>query len=162
MINIKIMQPYHHNKVSQLKVDEAQLKYVGTIEEILLNASAEVHPHIIQVEDEIVGLFLIDTTYGQSYDFAASDSLGLRGYFIDSRFQGRGYGKGAVKLMPDYLREQYPEKSDIYLTVNCLNPNARKCYLSGGFVDTEQLYMGGAAGPQHIMHLPLASASTSI
>lgn len=41
------------------------------------------------------------------------------------------------------------------LTVNARNPAARAVYLAGGFADTGELYLGGPAGPQHVMRLPL-------
>lgn len=58
-----------------------------------------------------------------------------------------------LRALPSYLNESYPERSAVYLTVNCRNVAAYQCYLKAGFQDTGNLYHGGPAGPQHIMML---------
>ncbi|CAM3717435.1 Acetyltransferase (GNAT) family protein [Vibrio aerogenes CECT 7868] len=140
-------------EVSRLKVNEEQLPFVGHIMDILSIVSGTVYPHLVMAGEKIVGFFLIDTAYGERYDFAHSDSLGLRGFFIDRQFQGKGYGKQAVQLLSVYLPPEYPDHQSIYLTVNCRNPGAQHCYLNAGFNETNQLYYGGDAGPQHVMKL---------
>jgi RimJ/RimL family protein N-acetyltransferase len=152
MITIEKMKTRHLAGVITLSVVEEQRKFVGTIDEILANANAQIRPHIILVGDEIVGFFLIDTTYSKNYDFARqSNSIGLRSFFISKEHQGKGYAKQAILALPNYLSEAYPHHSKIFLTVNCQNSIAKELYLKGGFQDTSTLYHGGAAGPQHIM-----------
>ncbi|GAM64435.1 histone acetyltransferase HPA2 [Vibrio ishigakensis] len=56
-----------------------------------------------------------------------------------------------VQQLPRFLQETYSDYHAVYLTVNCKNPAAFQCYLKAGFVDTEELYLGGDAGPQHVM-----------
>lgn len=155
MITITAMQRAHLNEVAELEVANEQVQFVGTINEILLNIDENVHPHVILWNNQVIGFFLIDTTYGDHYDFAKTYSLGLRGYFISHPFQGKGYGKKAISLLASYLQRYYSSYSHIYLTVNAKNPAARHCYLNGGFRDTNDLYLGGTAGPQHIMVLKL-------
>ncbi len=41
------------------------------------------------------------------------------------------------------------------LTVNVRNQVARRLYLRHGFSDSGQLYLGGNAGPQHVLRLDL-------
>ncbi|UAB71492.1 GNAT family N-acetyltransferase [Vibrio sp. SCSIO 43132] len=155
MLSLQPMEPKHLEQVSDLRVEESQLKFVGTMEEILVNVDDKVHPNVMLSGDRIVGFFLIDTSYPASYEFAQSGSLGLRAFFIDSRYQGNGYGKQAVASLKPFLNDQYPSHHSIYLTVNCKNPGAYRCYDLAGFQDTQELYHGGAAGPQHIMVMPL-------
>nr|WP_274615288.1 GNAT family N-acetyltransferase [Vibrio fluvialis] len=150
------MQPQHLTQVAELHVADEQVKFVGTIDEILVNIDDKIHPHLMLADGQVVGFFLIDTLYSQQYDFAGSHHLGLRAFFVSQQAQGNGYGKQAARLLKEYLQRLYPQFHRIYLTVNCKNPCARYCYLGGGFEDTGEMYLGGAAGPQHIMQLDLS------
>ncbi|SHO58942.1 GNAT family N-acetyltransferase [Vibrio quintilis] len=154
-IRIIRMNIRHLPEVSRLKVNDDQLPFVGHIQEILTIISGTVYPHLVMAGEQVAGFFLIDTAYGDQYDFAPVGCLGLRAFFIDQKFQGLGCGKQAVRLLPAYLQSEYPAYQEVYLTVNCRNPGARHCYLSADFQDTNALYSGGSAGPQHIMKLVL-------
>lgn len=151
MVKIEKMTTRHLGEVITLSVVEEQKKFVATIDEILANANAQIRPHVIFAEDKIVGFFLIDTVYAKNVDFAKTNSLGLRSFFISQHHQGKGYAKQAISALPNYLSEAYPNYSRLYLTVNCQNPIAKELYLKGGFEDTNNLYHGGSVGPQHIM-----------
>ncbi|MBL4261054.1 GNAT family N-acetyltransferase [Vibrio fluvialis] len=156
MLTLQPMQPQHLTQVAELNVADEQVKFVGTIDEILVNIDDKIHPHLMLADGQVVGFFLIDTLYSQQYDFAGSHHLGLRAFFVSQQAQGNGYGKQAARLLKEYLQRLYPQFHRIYLTVNCKNPGARHCYLGGGFEDTGETYLGGAAGPQHIMQLDLS------
>ncbi|GGN23078.1 MULTISPECIES: GNAT family N-acetyltransferase [Marinomonas] len=151
MIHIEKMTTRHLADVLLLSVADEQQRFVGSIEEILKSANAQIRPHVIFVEGIVVGFFLIDTIYAKHFDFAKKHSLGLRSFFISKEFQGRGFAKQAILALPHYLKETFPTHSIIYLTVNCQNPVAKELYLKGGFEDTNNLYHGGPAGPQHIL-----------
>lgn len=156
MLTIEKLTTADFESVRSLSVDDTQQQYVGTTEEILSNLSSSCIPHIIKQESEIVGFFLLDFSYSESYEFVTEDNcIGLRAYLIDAKQQGNGYGVKAVKLLPDYVKSHFPDVSKIYLTVNCKNPIAKNCYVKAGFIDNGDLYLGGAAGPQHIMSLNL-------
>ncbi len=155
MIKIERMKPHHLEQVTTLEVAEDQLKYVGTLEEILVNVSDACHPHVVIANNEIVGFFLLDIEYPENYDFCAVNSVGLRAFLISNKYQGKGYGKGATLALRPYLKANIPKYQYIYLTVNCKNVAAYRCYLSANFEDTKALYLGGAAGPQHIMRLKI-------
>ncbi|RBP80011.1 GNAT family N-acetyltransferase [Marinomonas rhizomae] len=159
MVIIEKMTTQHLADVINLGVVEEQRKFVGTIDEILKSANAQVRPHVIFAEDQIVGFFLIDITYSKNYDFAKqSNSIGLRSFFISKEYQGGGYAKQAILILPNYLSEAYPNHTEIFLTVNCQNSIAKALYLKGGFKDTNSLYYGGSAGPQHIMVRAISSS----
>jgi RimJ/RimL family protein N-acetyltransferase len=111
--------------------------------------------HVILSEGQPVGFFAIDRDYADHHDFAPAGVLGLRQFMIDHVAQGQGHASAACRALKPYLQAQYPGAGSCYLTVNCRNPNARRAYLKGGFIDTGALYVDGGFGPQHIMHLPL-------
>lgn len=142
-------------QVIQLSVAEQQLPYIGTIDEVLINADEHTHPHIVLKDELVIGIFLIDMLYPQSYEFAEDGSLGFRAFLIDQHQQGQGYGGKVMGQLRGYLAQHYPSHHSIYLTVNCKNTSAYQCYVKNGFVDTNEYYLGGAAGPQHIMLMKL-------
>jgi RimJ/RimL family protein N-acetyltransferase len=115
---------------------------------------------VIVAEDQVVGFFLIDTVYDQSIGLTTKQNmtkknLGLRKFFIDSKHQGNGYAKQTLQALPAYLQSEFPNYTDLYLTVNCKNDAAKILYLSHGFEDTNELYLEGPSGPQHIMGMDL-------
>ncbi len=59
-------------------------------------------------------------------------------YMIDEQQQGKGYGKAALPLIVEQMRQQYGCK-DIYLTLEDGNARAVYLYTSFGFEPTEEL-----------------------
>ncbi|MGF1908382.1 GNAT family N-acetyltransferase [Vibrio kasasachensis] len=158
MLFITPMLPEHHTQLLQLALAEEQIKYVGSMEEMLANIGATTHPHVLVFNDKVIGFFLLDLLYHCGYSFCPPDGIGLRAYFVDGHQQGQGYGTDGMRLLPNYIKHHYPERRSVYLTVNCLNTAAYRCYFKAGFVDTNELYHGGAAGPLRVMALPIVQA----
>ncbi len=154
-VQLSPLQQQHHSTLESLTVHPEQLKFVGTLQEILCNVSSSVHPNVVMFEGEVVGFFLIDTHYSDDYTFCQGAALGLRAFFIGQAHQGKGFGKAATAALKPFLNQYYVNAKQIYLTVNCKNPSAYACYVAAGFEDTDKLYHGGAAGPQHILRLAL-------
>ena len=159
MIAIRKLTESDVDDVKNLAVNSEQVRLVGTIEDLLSEVEDSWNYHVITENEKIVGFFNIDSAYSDTYPFTIQGELGLRAFFIDSSCQGKGYGKAATVALGRYLKEAYPDRSSIVLTVNCENPGAYRCYLGGGFCDTGELFHGGKAGPQHIMRMSLDIAS---
>jgi RimJ/RimL family protein N-acetyltransferase len=152
-VKIRSYNPGDWAQVSKLSVMNDQLKYVASIDYLFRNRKANWDYFVIELNDTIVGFFNLDTAYWKEYEFAAQGEFGIRSFFIDQRFQGQGYARQAVLLLPDHIFQHYLNCPSLCLTVNCKNPVAYQSYLAGGFLDTHELYLGGAAGPQHIMRV---------
>lgn len=84
------------------------------------------------------------------YDFAVP-ALGLRAFFIDTDWQGRGFGTLALAALIIDLAERHPRACLLVLTVNRNNHATRRLYLRAGFHDGNELYHGGRSGPQHLL-----------
>ncbi len=156
MLEIERLNESHINAIQKVSVADEQLRFAGTAEEFLQDGSDTAHLHVIKQDGSIVGFFKLDIAYSESYPFCPSDGIGLRFFVIDKSQQGKGLGTRAVKALFDYLKMSYPSFKSVYLTVNCKNPAARSCYLKGGFEDNGEQYLGGSAGPQHIMRGKIA------
>lgn len=151
MLEINKLDDSHITAIKMISLTEEQVRFAGTAESFLAEVSETVHRYVIEYGAEVVGFFKIDVEYPRKYEFCPEGALGLRAFAIDRSQQGKGIGKGTVGALFPYLKLNYPEHSAVYLTVNCKNPAAISCYEKGGFERTGELYLGGAAGPQHIM-----------
>lgn len=111
--------------------------------------------HLIEHNAQPAGFFAIEPDYAAKHSFAPIGVIGLRMFLIDHAHQGKGVATKACRMLRDYLHNQYDDAPECWLTVNLRNPGARKAYLAGGFIDTNELYLDGGAGPQQILRLPL-------
>lgn len=143
--------------VQNITLADEQNKFASTAEAFLKDGSETMQLHIIKCDAAVVGFFKIDIAYASKHEFCPDGGIGLRTFAIDLNHQGKGLGSRAVKALFPYLSANYDAYDAIYLTVNCKNPGAKKCYLKGGFVDTGKQYYGGKIGPQYIMSGKIAA-----
>ncbi|WP_028670441.1 GNAT family N-acetyltransferase [Saccharospirillum impatiens] len=139
-----------------LTVAPEQRVYTGTVTEALAGMGEFRHPHGVFLDETMVGFFIVDSAFAVEFDFCDANDLGIRTFLIDSQHQGLGLGKAATVALRPFLVTAFPGVSAVWLTVNCRNPGAYRCYEQGGFSDTGALYEGGSAGPQHVMRLALS------
>lgn len=143
----------HFPAVRLIILGEQDVAFSTSVEEFLAEDVNGIYRYLILLDDQVVGFFKIQETYSQEHDFCPAEGLGLRMVAIDNRQQGKGLGTAMIKALPSLLRECHGGFSAVYLTVNCQNPAARRCYEKGGFEDTGSLYLGGGLGPQYIMRM---------
>ncbi|MBT1444982.1 GNAT family N-acetyltransferase [Shewanella sp. JM162201] len=184
MIRLEKMTESTRALAQLLEVAPEQLRFVGTMDEILAIAGGAIvpvlvwhHPDVNQDDTgntaadasadattnssaadasaEVVGFFLLDKEYDREHEFANASDLGFRAFLIDVRHQGKGFGKAALKALPTFVQTRYPQFQRLVLTVNLNNTLARDLYLKSNFIDSNSHYLGGSAGPQHIFYLPL-------
>ncbi|WP_428451014.1 PhzF family phenazine biosynthesis isomerase [Photobacterium kasasachensis] len=161
-LTLRKMEENDRRLLCELAVSEHQSDFVLPVADTLENKTLNEDFHVIclgdnEAESTILGFFILDHSFANHPEFSQFGELGLRAYFIDARYQGKGFGRQSCQLMGDYVATHYPSVSSLVLTVNQRNTPARALYLSCGFLDSESLYLGGPAGPQHIMYLPLAA-----
>jgi RimJ/RimL family protein N-acetyltransferase len=137
-----------------LTVHEAQYDFVGRIAASLPDAEAceGSEAMVILGDGEPIGFYRVEL-YARSIagiDFARV-TLGLRSFFIDARWQGRGLGAVALDAAMRDIARRHPTAQDVVLTVNIRNTPALALYRRYGFRETGGLYHGGRSGPQHLM-----------
>lgn len=141
-----------------LRVHPEQTGYVGRISDLLADAAQcpACEPMAILCGDSPVGYYRIEpnarSVTGHDFELPA---LGLRSFFIDAGWQGRGLASQALQAMVTDLVKRHPQARRLVLTVNCRNKVAVRLYLRHGFIDDGQLYHGGPSGPQHLLWRPL-------
>ena len=130
MIHLEDITP--DNWREELKVSKEQERYVSDAMKILARAYAfrnqRSYACIIYEEGEPIGMALYyDCDELQAYDFSQ--------LFIDERYQGRGYGKMAAKLILDRMRKD-GKYSEVVLCYIEGNKAAKELYEKLGFYHT--------------------------
>jgi ribosomal protein S18 acetylase RimI-like enzyme len=146
--------------VMAIRVAPDQVRFGGIPAQSVLAADREdARASVVILRDGTpVGYFQLDTRSVPGAP-AAADILGLRALAIDLGAQGIGVGTAALAQLPAYVREHFPTRRFVTLTVNTDNPPAIALYRRAGFVDAGTgLYLGGRAGPQHVLILDVWAA----
>ena len=159
MIRLVPVPPDQKARVAHLKVAPGQDRFVRDGAFAASETDPSLDLYAVELAGDIVGMFKLDRAYADAprHDFAQAGDLGLRGVLVDAGHQGKGIGRAFLAALPDLVRMRYPQAKRLVLTVNCQNHAARKAYLAAGWQDEGRLYLGGDAGPQHVLLLPLAS-----
>lgn len=131
---IRLEEVNEENWRLPLKVAENQTAYVPVPTVILARAYAyrrsRSMAYVIYSDEAPVGMVMY-------HDCAAMDAYILSELFIDARYQGRGYGKAAVRCVLDMMRRdgRYRKVCLCYIEGNTA---ARALYQSFGFVETDR------------------------
>lgn len=153
MIQLVHVPPVDLHRLAGLRQHPGQ--YANDGAEMILDPTAMLTFHAIEVDGEVVGMFKLDPLYHERHDFAEPGAIGLRGMLIDRARQGQGIGSRALSLLASHVRNHYPDAREVVLTVNELNPVGRAAYLKAGFRDGGEVYTGGSRGPQHVLRMDL-------
>lgn len=117
-----------------LKVSEAQKNYVSAPYAMLARAYAyreqRSRAFVIYNDETPVGM-------GMYHDCPKLDAFDLSQIFIDERYQGRGYGRAATKLVLDAMKQDGKYKKAVLCYIEG-NDAARKLYESFGFIETDR------------------------
>lgn len=74
-----------------------------------------------------------------------ADAMYLLHFFIDQRFQGRGYGAESLRSLIVFAQVKYPRRRALALTVHPENVHAQRLYANAGFCPTGELVDGEPA-----------------
>ena len=117
-----------------LKVSETQKNYVANPYTMLARAYAyreqRSRAFVIYHDETPVGM-------GMYHDCPEYDAFDLSQIFIDERYQGRGYGRAATKLVLDAMKQDGKYKKAILCYIEGNNA-ARKLYEGFRFVEIDR------------------------
>ena len=118
-----------------LKVHPEQQKFVPSVAESLASAYIKpwdeaLDPFAIYNNDILIGCFYL------SYTPESKDNYWIGGFFIDKRYQGKGFGKMALCEILKFIPTVHTNCIAVNLTVEKDNIIAQKLYRSLGFSDT--------------------------
>ena len=137
MVRLEKITKQNIEDVLALNVSEEQKGFVITTAESLAKAyeySDTAYPFAVYDADEIVGFIMMGFYEIKGY-------YTLWEFLIDQRFQNKGYGRQALKLGMQYVRDTFGDV-DIYTGVAPQNSVAKRLYESVGFVKTGNIELG--------------------
>lgn len=132
--------------ILKLKVSKEQKSYVAGNDISLIEAyiskteNGQIFPFGIYKDDVPVGFLMVGFGTDSSWDDApaiAQNNYDLRRLMIDTKYQGRGYGKKALNLALEFIRTFPCGRAEYcWLSYEPENKAARDLYRSFGFVET--------------------------
>ena len=137
MISIKEITRENLDEVLALSVNENQRTFVSTNAESLAQAyvySETAYPFAVYEDSTLVGFIMMGYYEVKQY-------YTLWKFMIDKRYQNRGYGRKALELGINFLKDKF-DVSEIYTGVAPGNEMAKHLYSSMGFEDTGLVELG--------------------
>lgn len=117
-----------------LQVAESQRKYVSSAPWLLARAygyrNYRANAFIICDDETPVGM-------GLYYDCPDLEAYNFSQLFIDERYQGRGYGKAAVRLVLEAMKQDGTYRKVVIFYIEG-NDAAKNLYAQFGFVETDR------------------------
>lgn len=132
------------NEIEYYELTEEQLRYTGHPKDCLKLSAEDSDRYLILAmeEDKLVTFFVLHKNEGVKPYSTKNSSILLRAFSTDFRYQGRGYAKKALMLLPEFVKENFSETNEIVLAVNLKNEAAQGLYKKCGFVDEGVRKMG--------------------
>lgn len=93
----------------------------------------EKHPILILKADKLVGFFILQRGESLARYTDNVQSILFKSHSIDLNYQGQGYAKASLKLLPNYIRTHFPEVEEIVLSVEADNISSQMLYVRSGF-----------------------------
>ncbi|WP_022761161.1 GNAT family N-acetyltransferase [Butyrivibrio sp. AD3002] len=137
MIHLESVTRDNIEELIELSVREDQQSFVSTVAESLAQAyvySENAYPFAVYEDDILVGFIMMGYYEVKQY-------YTLWKFLIDYRYQNKGYGRQALVLGLEYIKEKF-NPPDIYTGVVPGNTVAKDLYKSVGFEDTGLIECG--------------------
>jgi RimJ/RimL family protein N-acetyltransferase len=157
MIELRFYRPQDFAEINYI-LSEEQLQFTAlpknALERIKERKDGQKHAICIVYEDSIVGFFVLDTSDDKKDLSENEQAILLRSLSINPLFQGKGIAKKAMFLMPNFVKNSFPDCNEIVLAVNFQNSSAYQLYLKTNFVDEGKTNLG-RNGLQYVLKLKL-------
>jgi len=130
--------------IEQYQITEEQLKFTGSpIESMkLVNEDPNRFAILAIEEGKLVTYFNLHKDDGVKPFSTHPNAILLRTFSTDFRYQGKGYAKQALKLLPSFIKQHFSNINEIVLAVNVRNEAAQALYKKCNFVDEGERRMG--------------------
>lgn len=159
-ITISRLTSRHFDELRRLRVRPEQEEFaVPDAQALAQQLKSSELPFVMLKNTHLVGFFFVDLDYSKNHDFCSQQGAGVRMVMVDQAFQGQGIAARCLMQLPRWLQQHYPDIKELYLTVNCRNPRALRCYEKCNYLNTGELYLGGPVGPQYIMRSEISESS---
>jgi RimJ/RimL family protein N-acetyltransferase len=121
-----------------------QLRFTGTPKDsiVLSKEDPDRYPILAMDDNKLVTFFVLHKNEGIKPYTENTKAILIRAFSTDSRYQGKGYAKKALRLLPTFLNEHLSDTSEMVLAVNVKNKAAQELYKKCGFIDEGVRRMG--------------------
>ena len=148
MIHLEKLTYENFEDVFELKPKKVQYPFVASnmfsVAEayVTMINGGHVYPFVIYNDERVVGF--IQLAYGENADqdgvSMEKDSYEVWRFMIDKHYQGRGYGKDALRLALEFIRTFPAGPAELcWISYEPENEIARKLYASFGFEETGEM-----------------------
>ena len=148
MIHLEKITYENFEEIFELKIKKSQYPFVASnlfsIAEAYVTETngGHVFPFAIYNDEKLVGF--IQLAYGENADqdgvSVEKDNYEVWRLMIDKRYQGKGYGKAALKLALDFIKTWPCGKAEYcWISYEPENEVAKNLYASLGFEETGEM-----------------------
>lgn len=116
-----------------------QMRFAGHPAYVINRQRKDYEPYVIFKDDEIIGVFALETGRILKTLGAPDNAVYLRGLSIDAAHQGKGYFKHIISAVEQLKRDA----AAIYLMVNVNNDAAYYAFIKSGFTDEKRMVTQG-------------------
>ena len=141
--------------VQALRVKPFQTIFSGDPATFMTGPEDGYDPHVILLDEDVIGMFRIDRTFHLRHTFASSDTMAVSNMLIAADRQGSGYGTAACRQMASYLKSRLGLVRGVHALVHTRNEAALRAFQRGGWTDTGTEHGRDPTGPQKILWMPL-------
>jgi len=130
--------------IENYTLTDEQLRFTGTPKDAIDHSNAEQNRYsILAVKNEkLVTFFNLHKGEGVKPFSSNDNAILIRSFSTDFYQQGKGYGKNALMLLPDFVRSNFMDIDEIVLAVNVKNEIAQALYKKCGYIDEGVREMG--------------------
>ncbi len=107
MLSIKNIDDVALSDILSLSVHEYQLPFIGTTESLIAKRTKGNYFHVLVLDDEVVGLFIVETECEKNYDFLLKTEFTSCNFFLSTRDSKDKVWVKIVLLSCLYLEENF-------------------------------------------------------
>ncbi len=151
-IRLEFYQEQYRQELEQFELEEEQEKFTAPPSRVFDTLQdSNRHFTLILRGEKAVGYFVLHEKEGPIEIGSHAQALLIRALAINKTEQRKGYALAAMTLLPDFVRRQFTDITELVLIVNHANLPAQRLYQKAGFTDTG-IRRNGKIGLQYIFH----------
>jgi len=130
--------------IEDYTLTDEQLRFTGTPKDAidLSNAEQDRYSILAVKNEQLVTFFSLHKGEGVKPFSQNDNAILIRSFSTDFHQQGKGYGKKALMLTPEFVKSHFIGINEIVLAVNIKNEIAQALYKKCGYIDKGVREMG--------------------
>lgn len=155
-VSLDFYQLKHKPGLEDYYLSAEQSKFTGMpLEQIeICQNEDDRYPIVILFNGTPAGFFVLHGWEGVKAFSDNKNALLLRAYSINTSFQGKSIATQSLQLLPEFVKEHFPDKNEVILAVNKINERAQYVYKHCGFED-KGIHAMGRIGEMYIYHMKI-------